>query len=114
MRMGTGILIAGCVFLAACETTGQPPTTETSYTPAAPSDSVRVVGASSEVVNCAYLTDVRGDQNIYGGIFAGAAYQDAINQMKRKTAAAGGNTLFVISATSGWAGANAIGNAYRC
>lgn len=75
---------------------------------------VRIVGAPQEVQGCTRIGNVRGDQNIYGGIFAGAAYDDALNQMKNKTAKAGGNTLLIISSSTGWAGANAMGDAYKC
>lgn len=76
---------------------------------------VRIVTSAGGVAGCRFIASVRGDQNLYGGIlFARAAYDDAINQMKAKTIAAGGNALFVASASTGLIGANAMGDAYRC
>lgn len=76
---------------------------------------VQVVGSPQAVAGCKYLRSVQGDQNLIGGIMLqGAAYRDAINQMKKQTVAAGGNRLYVTNATSGMGGANAIGDSYKC
>ncbi len=85
----------------------------TTTTPAG--QKVRVVSSPGAVQGCQYLTSVRGDQNLYGGILlSGAAHQDALNQMIEKTAAAGGNRLYYTSGSSGLGGANLVGDAYRC
>lgn len=85
----------------------------TSTTPAM--QGVEVVGSQQAIAGCKFVKSVRGDQNLIGGMmFQGAAYNDAINQMKKRTVEAGGNRLFVVNATAGLGGANAIGDAYRC
>lgn len=85
----------------------------TSTTPAM--RSVEVVGSQQAISGCKFITSVRGDQNLIGGVmFQGAAYNDAINQMKKRTIEAGGNRLYVVNATAGLGGANAIGDAYKC
>lgn len=78
-------------------------------------NAVQVVGSPQAVAGCKYVKSVKGDQNLIGGVmFQGAAYNDAINQMKQKTYEAGANRLYVVNATSGLGGANAIGDAYKC
>lgn len=76
---------------------------------------IRIVNSERALDGCKYVESVRGDQNLYGGaLFARAAYEDALNQMKAQTAAAGANTLYVSAAGTGMIGANARGDAYRC
>jgi len=95
-------MIAVCMAIGGCSTTAE-------------GAKVQVVSSPGAVQGCKYLTSVRGDQNLYGGImFAGAAHQDALNQMMNKTAAAGGNRLYYTSGNTGLGGANLIGDAYRC
>jgi hypothetical protein len=49
-----------------------------------------------------------------GGILASAAYDSALNEMKEKVAAGGGNHLLLFDLTTGYTGANGYGEAYRC
>lgn len=78
-------------------------------------EAVQAVGSPQAVAGCKYVKSVRGDQNLIGCVMLqGAAYNDAINQMKQKTYEAGGNRLYIANATSGMGGANAIGDAYKC
>ena len=96
-------LLIGALALSGCVST----------TPA--DNAVRLVGSQQAIDGCQYLANVQGNQNMMGGmLLAGAAYKDALNQMKRKTVDAGGNTLFIVTASTGMTGANAIGDAYRC
>lgn len=95
--------VGGLLFLAGCTTT----------TPQI--EAVQVVGTPQAVAACKYVRSVRGDQNMIGGVmFQGAAYNDAINQMKKQTIEAGGNRLYIVNATAGLGGANAVGDAYKC
>ena len=97
------LTIAAVAMLAGC----------TSVPPGA--DAVRMVGSEQAIAGCQFLKQVRGDQNLYGGaFFARAAYDDALNQMKARTVEAGGNTLFIVNASTGMIGANTLGDAYRC
>lgn len=77
MRLEICTIATMCLALSACQTPEAQPAAQGRTS--SPESSIRVVGASSEVENCTYLADVKGDQNVYGGIFAGAAYNDAIN-----------------------------------
>lgn len=79
------------------------------------SSDVLVVGSPAAVQGCQYLTSVRGDQNLYGGILlSGAAYNDAVQQMKNQAAAAGGNRLYAAGGNTGMGGSNLTGDVYRC
>lgn len=85
----------------------------TTVTPAM--DAVQIVGTPQAIQGCRFIKNVRGDQNMLGGyLLAGAAYEDAIRQMKKRTVEAGGNRLYVITASTGLTGANAMGDAYKC
>lgn len=91
-----------CVALAGCSTTAE-------------GSKVQVVSSPGAVQGCKYLTSVRGNQNLYGGILlSGAAHQDALAQMMNKTAAAGGNRLYYVSGNTGLGGSNLVGDAYKC
>lgn len=97
------VWVVGASALAGCSTTSPQ------------AEAVQIVGSPQAVAGCKYIKSVRGDQNLIGGIMLqGAAYNDAINQMKQKTFEAGGNRVYVVNATSGMGGANAIGDAYKC
>lgn len=99
-------IVAACAGLAGC-TTATAPSSNTS--------AVTVVSSPGGVEGCKFVTNVRGDQNLYGGfLFAQAAYNDAIRQMKEKTVAAGGNRLYIALGSTGMMGANLVGDAYRC
>jgi len=94
------ILVISAALLAGCTTT----TPEMA--------AVQVVGSPQAVAGCKYLRSVQGDQNLIGGVMLqGAAYKDAINQMKKQTVAVGGNRLYVTNATSGMGGATVMGAA---
>lgn len=97
------ILILALTTLAGC-TTSSPE-----------AEAVAIVGSQQAVAGCRYIKSVRGDQNMIGGyMLQAAAYHDAINQLKDKTVAAGGNRLYLVNATTGMGGANALGDVYRC
>lgn len=78
------------------------------------SDMVKIAVAEQEVAGCKYLSEVRGDHNLWGGMMVQVAIDDATAQLKNKTAQAGGNTVLVTKSSSHMAGANMAGKAYRC
>lgn len=78
------------------------------------SDMVKIAVAEHEVAGCTYLSEVRGDHNMWGGMMVQRAIDDATAQLKNKTAQAGGNTVLVTKSSSHMAGANMAGKAYRC
>ena len=49
-----------------------------------------------------------------GGVLANVGYDSALNEMKSKTAAAGGTHLLLFDLTTGQTGANGFGEAYLC
>ncbi len=101
MRM---VAILACAAVAGCTSTGT-----------SGAANMMVVSSPGAVQGCKFITSVRGDQNLYGGILlAGAAHQDALRQMKNKAAAAGGNRLYYTSGNTGLGGSNLVGDVYRC
>lgn len=97
------VLLCACVALAGC----------VSANPG--SEAVRIVKDREDVAGCRFIEQVRGNQNMIGGIvLAGAAYEDSLRIMKNKTVATGGNRLLLVDIQSGLGGANGIGDAYRC
>jgi hypothetical protein len=98
------------IALSGCGTTG----TSSLATPE-PGANVQVVGSAEAIKGCQFITQVRGDQNLYGGVlFHKAAMDDAVRQMKAKTAQAGGNRLYLVDSQVGAHGANTLGDAYLC
>ncbi len=94
--------LIGSVVLAGCATS----------LPA--SENVTMVSSPASVATCRLLGEVRGDQNMVGGVLAEMAKEDAIAQLKNKTEAMGGNAVLVERSSVGWAGANMAGKAYKC
>jgi hypothetical protein len=100
-KMVAGALALG--MLAGCTTTSPE------------AEAVQVVGSPQAVAGCQFIKSVRGDQNMMGGyMLQGAAYHDAMNQLKRRTVEAGGNRVYMVNSNTGMAGSNVIGDAYKC
>lgn len=74
-------------------------------------EAVQTVGSHQAVQGCKFVKSVRGDQIFVGGP---VAYDDAINQMKKKAIDAGANRLYIVNINAGSHGANAMADAYRC
>ena len=81
-------------------------------TPAFASEVV-IVGSPSEVSGCEKVGDVRSS-SMLGGLFTGAGYGRALAQLKNRAAALGGTHLQILSSSTGMAGSNLLGLAYRC
>lgn len=60
------------------------------------------------------LGEVRGDHNMFGGAMIRVAIDDAENKIRAQAAKLGGNVVFLTRQSTGWAGANFAGTAYRC
>lgn len=74
---------------------------------------VRLVRDSGAVSGCQRLGEIHGS-SLVGGALGGVGYDNAMGEMREKTAAAGGNHLLLIDMQSGMMGAKGIGEAYRC
>lgn len=79
---------------------------------AAPAEVV-VVRDLAAVAGCRSLGEVRGS-SMLGGVFANAAYNNAVTHLKQATAALGGTHVQLIDSSAGFAGARMLGTAYSC
>lgn len=82
--------------------------------PQAGSEKVILTGNVEIVKGCKFLQQASGDQNLIGGALAGAAREDAMNRLKNRAVEIGGTHIVTQSVSTGWAGANAVGDIYRC
>lgn len=74
-------------------------------------EAIQTVGSQQAVQGCKFVKSVRGDHIWVAGP---VAYDDAINQMKKKAAEAGANRLYIVNINTGPHGANAMADAYKC
>lgn len=74
---------------------------------------VVVVRDLAAVAGCQSLGEVRG-KSMLGGVFANAAYDNAIKSLKQATAALGGTHVQLIDSSAGFSGARMLGTAFRC
>lgn len=82
--------------------------------PHAGAERIVLTGSTDVVKGCKFLQQASGDQNLIGGALAGMAREDAMRQLKNKAAEIGGTHIVTQSISTGWAGANAVGDVYRC
>lgn len=82
--------------------------------PQAGSERIVLTGNTEIVKGCKFLQQASGDQNLIGGALAGAARADAMNRLKNRAVEIGGTHIVTQSVSTGWAGANAVGDIYRC
>ena len=82
--------------------------------PQAGAEKVVMTGSIEVVKGCAFIEQASGDQNLIGGAAAGLARGDAINRLKNRAVEVGGTHIVTQSISTGWAGANAVGDIYRC
>lgn len=82
--------------------------------PQAGSERIVLTGNTEVVKCCRFLQQASGDQNLIGGMLAGAAREDAMRQLRNKAAEIGGTHIVTQSVSTGWSGANAVGDVYRC
>mgnify|MGYP003384548373 CR=1 FL=1 len=74
-----------------------------------------VLTGNTEVVKgCKFIEQANGDQNLIGGVLAGLAREDAVRQIRNRAAEIGGTHVVTQNISTGWAGANAVGDIYRC
>lgn len=74
---------------------------------------VRVVNNVEAVKDCKYLRQLESSSS-WGGLASGVAFDNAMNEMKNKTAEMGGNTVYSTAMLSSWGGTRMIGDAYNC
>ena len=75
--------------------------------------SIIVVRDYAAVANCRALGEVRGFSRL-GGMLANAAYNHAVDQLKRNAAALGGTHVQIVDSSSGFTGSRMIGTAFAC
>lgn len=96
------LILAAASFAGACAS------------PQAGSERIVLTGNTEVVKGCKFLQQASGDQNLIGGVLAGAAREDAVNRLKNRAVEIGGTHIVTQSVSTGWAGANAVGDIYRC
>lgn len=74
---------------------------------------VQLVSDPAAVANCQRLGEVRSN-SLLGGAMAGMGYQKALDGLKKKAAKLGATHLQLLNATSGFAGSNMLGIAFKC
>lgn len=72
-----------------------------------------LVGDQAAVAQCERIGEVRGSSAL-GGMLTNMAYRRALAQLKARARAAGATHILVVDISSGFAGSNMIGQAYRC
>jgi hypothetical protein len=103
MRTGPIVVFALVLAFASC----------TSLTPAG--ERVRVTSNADVVRGCTLLGEVKGADRMWGGYAGqGIAENNAWNELKNRAAAMGADTVFLTTSSTGFSGARAIGEAYRC
>lgn len=84
----------------------------TTTTPAG--QSVIISGDRSLVASCKFIEQANGSHHLMGGMLAGAARQDAVNQLRARAVATGATHIITQSESTGWAGSEVTGDLYRC
>lgn len=74
---------------------------------------VRVVSNPDAVKGCKYLAQVTSSSS-WGGLASGLAFDNAMAELKNKTAQIGGDTAFTSVMLSSWGGTRIVGDAYAC
>lgn len=74
---------------------------------------VRVVRDIRIAGDCKYITPVSSSSS-WGGLASGLAFDNAMNELKNKTAESGGNTVLMSESLSSWGGTRMVGDAYLC
>lgn len=74
---------------------------------------VELVNEASSMAGCERLSEVKGS-SAWGGLVTNMAYNRALAQMKQRAEKAGGTHVLLLNVSSGPAGSNMLGVAYRC
>ncbi len=74
---------------------------------------IALVNEASSLSACERLSEVKGS-SAWGGLVTNMAYNRALAQLKTRTAKAGGTHVLLLNVSSGPAGSNMLGVAYRC
>lgn len=74
---------------------------------------VSLVNDAAAVSTCERVGEVRGS-SMMGGILTNAAYGRALEQMKKRAAKLGATHVQLLNASSGYAGSNMLGVAFKC
>lgn len=74
---------------------------------------IALVNDTSSLAGCERLSEVKGS-SAWGGIVTNMAYNRALDQLKARAAKAGGTHVLLLNVSSGPAGSNMLGVAYRC
>jgi uncharacterized protein YbjQ (UPF0145 family) len=82
--------------------------------PQAGSEAIVLTGNVDVVRGCRFIEQASGDQNLIGGALAGAAREDAIRRLRNRAVDVGGTHIVTQNISTGWAGANAVGDIYKC
>ncbi len=78
-------------------------------------DKVRVTANPEAVRNCTLLGEVKGAEHMWGGAAGqGIAENNAYKELKNRTAAMGGDTVLMVTSSTGFSGSVQRGEAYRC
>jgi hypothetical protein len=85
----------------------------TSLTPAG--ERVRVTSNADAVRGCTLLGEVKGADRMWGGAAGqGIAENNAWNELKNRAAVIGADTVLLVTSSTGFSGARAIGEGYHC
>ncbi len=75
---------------------------------------VQIASERSAVAGCAPLGQIQSS-SYWGGVAAtGLAYNEAMNDLKNKTAERGGTHVVLVNSSNTVGGTNMIGDVYRC
>ena len=78
-------------------------------------EKVRVTSNSEAVRNCTLLGEVKGAEHMWGGFAGqGIAEDNAYKELKNRAAAMGGDTVLMVTSSTGFSGSVQRGEAYRC
>lgn len=82
-------------------------------TAAETAQNVQIVKDSGSVAGCRDVGQVDAG-SLMGGALTSIGYQNTISELKQKVAQRGGTHVLLVDMSSGHAGSNALGQAYKC
>lgn len=74
---------------------------------------IALVNDAASLSACERLSEVKGS-SAWGGLVTNMAYNRALAQLKQRAEKAGGTHVLLLNVSSGPAGSNMLGVAYRC
>jgi hypothetical protein len=80
---------------------------------AAPPADIIIVKDEATVATCEFLGEVKGS-SAWGGLVTNMAYNHARDALKKRAGRLGATHVVLLDSSSGPAGSNMLGNAYKC